>query len=165
MATYERKPEGVRYHPSYGLIMEHKGHALRIHWSAQMTDYLRRHFSTTLNEDLAEWLGVSLRTMIRKARELGLEKDKDWLRRIWEERRLMAHMSARRKGYPGCFKKGERANPAGEFKPGHKPTEEQRAKKSASMKRWYRLHPAEARAKARKAWETRRKLTINNSQL
>ena len=122
-----------------------------------MIDYLRRHYPTTLNEELAGCLGVSQRTMIRKARELGLEKDPEWLRDVWDERRKLAHIIIKRKGYPGGFVKGQRANPAGEFKPGHKPTEEQRAKKSEAMRKWYRMNPLKAKEKARKAWETRRK--------
>lgn len=163
MAKYQRKPDDIRYHEYYGRIMEHQGHATRIHWSTQMLDYLRRHFPNTLNEELAGCLGVSQRTMTRKACELGLEKDPKWLSTVYDERRQMAHASSKRKGIPGGFKKGEHRNPAGEFKPGHKLSGESLSKFSESMKRWYRLHPVEARAKAMKAWETRRaNQSLNN---
>ena len=156
MATYQRKPDGARYHPAYDRIMEHQGYALRIYWSTSMLDYLRKHYPTTLNEELAGCLGVSQRTMIRKARELGLEKDPEWLAAVWDERRKLVHVISKRKGYPGGFKKGERANPAGEFKAGEPRSEEMKRKQGEGMKRWYRLHRNEARAKALKAWETRR---------
>lgn len=156
MAIYQRKPDGARYHPSYGRIMEHQGYALRIHWSTSMLDYLSRHYPTTLNEELADCLGVSVSTMIRKARQLGLEKDKQWLAEVWDERRRMAHAINKRKGYPGGFKKGERANPDGEFKKGRTPSAEETAKRKESMKQWYVNHRAKAREKALKAWETRR---------
>ena len=68
----------------------------------------------------------------------------------------MAHIIAKKKGYPGGFKKGERANPAGEFKPGRKPSAEETAKRSESMKRWYQRNRKVASDKALKAWETRR---------
>ena len=55
-----------------------------------MIDWLKRYFSTNINQEIAEELGVSPRTMLRKARELGLKKDQEWLDKIWEERRLMA---------------------------------------------------------------------------
>lgn len=126
-----------------------------------MLDYLRRHYPTTLNEELAGCLGVSQRTMIRKARELGLEKDPEWLSAVWNQRRQLAHVMSRRKGYPGRFKKGEHANPAGEFKAGERKSEEMKRKQAEGIKRWYKRHPREARAKALKAWETRRL----NSQL
>lgn len=122
-----------------------------------MIDYLRRYYPTTLNEELAGCLGVSQRTMIRKARELGLEKDPEWLRDIWDERRKLAHIISKRKGYPGGFKKGMRAYPAGEFKAGRIQTADEKAKRSRAMRQWYLCHPTEAKAKARKAWETRRR--------
>jgi hypothetical protein len=136
--------------------MEHQGYALRIHWSTSMTDYLRRHYPTSLNEELAGCLGVSMRTMIRKARELGLEKDPTWLREVWDERRKLAHIISKRKGYPGGFVKGQRANHDGEFKAGRIVSDEEKSKHSESMKRWYRMNPLKAKAKALKAWETRR---------
>lgn len=157
MAVYQKVPDGKRYHPSYGRIMEHQGYATRIFWNKDMLDYLRQHYATTLNEELAGCLGVSPRTMIRKARELGLEKDPAWLSAVWDERRKMAHVISKRMGYPGGFAKGQRANPAGEFKPGEPRSEEMRRRQGDGMKRWYKRHPREASAKALKAWETRRR--------
>lgn len=154
--AYQRKKDGLYHDPDTGRVMEHQGYATRIHWNGNMISFLRRHFATTLNEEMADCLGVSMRTMIRKARELGLEKDPEWLRKVWEERRMMAHVISKRKGYPGGFKKGERANPAGEFKAGEPRSEEMKRKQGEGMKRWYRFHRKEASAKALKAWETRR---------
>lgn len=156
---YQRKKDGLYHDPTTGRTWEHQGYATRIHWNPNMLTFLRRHFATTLNEELADCLGVSPRTMIRKARELGLEKDPEWLRRVWDERRMLAHVVSKKKGYPGGFRKGERANPDGEFKPGEPRSEEMKRKQGDGMKRWYRLHPIEAKAKARKAWETRRAST------
>jgi hypothetical protein len=51
--AYTRKPQGVAYHPSRGRLMELKGYSLRIYWSPDMLDYLRRHYATTLNDELA----------------------------------------------------------------------------------------------------------------
>lgn len=154
--AYERKKDGVAYHPHYGRLMEHKHYATRIFWSPTMLDYLRRNFATTLNEELAEWLGVSQRTMLRKARELGLEKDAKWLREIWEERRRMALAANKRKGYPGCFRKGDgRRNPG--YKPGHRLTDEQQKKRAEKLHKWSVTHPDVTHARMVKAWETRRR--------
>ena len=90
--AYQRKKDGLYHDPDTGRVMEHQGYATRIHWNGNMISFLRRHFATTLNEEMADCLGVSMRTMIRKARELGLEKDPEWLRKVWEERRMMAHV-------------------------------------------------------------------------
>lgn len=152
---YQKVREGVYFHQAYGRIMEHRGYSTRIFWNRQMLDYLKSNFATMLNEELAACLGVSMRTLIRKARELCLTKDPAWLKAIYEERRLIAQHVNRTKGNPGFFKKGIHSEY--EFKPGRVPTEEQKRKQSESMKRWYLRHPVEARAKAKKAWETRRK--------
>ena len=93
--------------------MEYKGRSVRIFWNTDMLDYLRRNFARTLNQDLADHLMVSLHTVVRKARELGLQKDPEWLKTIFMQRCKMAHMASRAKGYPGTFKKGERPYPQG----------------------------------------------------
>ena len=154
--TKHRTPYGTRYHPAYGRIMTHEGYATRIFWNTAMLDYLRRHYPTTLNEELAGCLGVSLRTLVRKARELGLVKDPAWLTAVWNERLYLANAAYRRKGNPGGFKKGVRSNPDGEFKPGHKESPEAKKKRIKRLRRWYMTHPTKARAKALKAAETRR---------
>ena len=163
-SPYTRKPDLLYYDAATGRTMEHKGYATRIHWSKDMTDYLRRHFPTTTNEELAGCLGVSQRTMVRKARELGLEKDPQWLREIWDERRRIGQAVSRKRGNSGQFKKGERRNPDGEFKPGHRLTAEQEQKRSESMRRWYRLNPDKARQRAAKVWATRRKNEQANNE-
>lgn len=89
------------------------------YWSRQMLDDLRRHYSTTRNADLAGMLGVSPRSVARKAHELGLKKNSSWLRSINDENRLLAHVASKKKGYPGAFRKGTHPNSEGEFKPGH----------------------------------------------
>ena len=150
------KKDGLYYDQRTGRTMQHEHYATRIYWSADMLDYLRRHFPTTLNEELAGCLGVSQRTMIRKARELGLTKDEAWLQQVWDERRRLAHAISKRKGYPGGFVKGVRNNPDTEFKKGHTASPEVKQKQADSMRRWYRRNPDKASAKALKAWETRR---------
>ena len=153
---YKKVPDGKRYHPSYGRIVEHQGYATRIFWNKDMLDYLKQHYATTFNDELAGCLGVSPRTMIRKARELGLQKDEKWLAAVWEERRKMAQVESNRKGYPGGFKKGVRYNPDGEFKKGHVESDETKAKRIESVKRWCRINPAKLTERARKIWKTRR---------
>lgn len=162
--SYKRVKDGIYYSDKQGRAMEHRGYVTRIYWNRDMLDYLRRHFATTLNVELAGCLGVSLRTMIRKARELGLKKDEVWLSEVWEERRKMAQSASRRKGYPGSFKNGVRNNPDGEFKKGHGESNEVKARRSASLRRWYVLHSKEAEARIAKAWETRRRKMKADSQ-
>lgn len=118
MSVYVKKPDGVFWHQSYGRVMEHKGRSTHIFWNGDMLRDLRRHYPRMLNEEVAGMLGVSVRTMVRKARKMGLKKDPAWLAIIWEERRLWAQIASRRKGYPGAFRKGGTAGAEFRFKPG-----------------------------------------------
>lgn len=113
------KPARIYFHPEKERIVVHDHYATRIFWNQQMLQYLQQNFATMLNSELAEWLGVSQRTVIRKARELGLEKDAGWLRDIWAERRMMAVASTKTNGNAGLFRKGQHASPETEFKKGH----------------------------------------------
>lgn len=86
--------------------MEHKGHSIRIFWNKDMLDMLREYYPNTKNEEVAGMCGVSLRTMIRKARELGLQKDKDFVYRVWDENLKLAHLVNKIQGNNGQIKKG-----------------------------------------------------------
>lgn len=106
---YARKhkvPDGCFFHEAKGRLVEHKGCSTRIFWSENMKTLLIRYYPTTRNEELSELLGVSQRTLIRKARELGLAKDPEWLKGIYNFNRLAACASSRKKGYPGSFPPG-----------------------------------------------------------
>ena len=116
---HPKKPASTYYHPTMQRLVVHDGNSVRIFWNQQMLSFLKSNYATMLNCELAEWLGVSQRTMIRKARELGLEKNANWLKGIWDENRLMARSASKTKGYPGTFQKGMHASPATEFKKGH----------------------------------------------
>lgn len=113
--------KNVRYSPKKGRLMEIDGRARRIYWSGDMLSLLRREFPTTINEELAGMLGVSLRTIIRKARELGLTKDPKWLADVWNERRFWANAVAKKKGYPGCFQPGNQIGKEHRFKKKEEP--------------------------------------------
>ncbi len=109
--------DGVRYDNKKGRLIEHNGRSHRIYWTKQMLSDIKRMYPTTLNEELAGILGVSQRTLIRKARELGLEKNSQWLLQVWEQHRRMANLASMVKGYPGTFKKGNMIGFEYRFKP------------------------------------------------
>lgn len=71
-----------------------------------MLSIMRRYYHNTINRELAEMLGVSERSVTRKARELGLEKDKDFVSSISKEHLLLANARSKELGYPGGFTKG-----------------------------------------------------------
>lgn len=153
---YEKKEDGIFYHPHYGRVMEHHGYRTRIYWSESMLGYLRKNYARTLNRELCDHLCMSERTMIRKARELGLSKDPRWLAEVWEERRQLAHMIARAKGYPGRFMPGDERGKACQYKKGHRLTDDQKEKRAAAIHEWAKRHRKETRERMLKAWETRR---------
>ena len=88
-------------------------------WTEEKLAYMVKHYHNTPNKDIAAATGISERTIQRKAKKLGIEKDADYLYqnsisglREIDYQRLMG----RKMGPP----KGLRCNPKGEFKKGHK---------------------------------------------
>ena len=72
---HRKVADGTFMHRTLGRLVEHKGYSTRIFWNGNMLSIMRRHYHNTLNRELAEMLGVSERSVTRKAREMGLEKD------------------------------------------------------------------------------------------
>lgn len=81
-----------------------------------MCEKLIRLFPRTRNEECAELLGVSPRTVVRKARELGLAKDKDWFVELARNNCRTMRVLNLCRGNSGQFKKGQHASPDTEFK-------------------------------------------------
>lgn len=154
---YQRVKDGIFFHESKGRLVEHKGYSTKLYWSKDMLDFLRQNFATMLNEELAGCLGVSQRSVTRKARELGLQKDAVWLQCIHRERLQLANHVTRTQGNIGQFQKGQHPSPSTEFKAGQKPSKELRQKQIAGYVKWCRQNPTKLRERAYKSWETRRK--------
>lgn len=57
----------------------------RIYWSGNMLSELKRYYPTTKNSELADYFGVSQRTINRKAAELGLTKSKQFIADVSKE--------------------------------------------------------------------------------
>lgn len=91
-----------------GLKKDHYG----IIWTDEQLKLLRTFFPTMFNRALAKWIGVSMRTMIRKARELGLEKKPGFLDERRRDISRLAGEAIRRSDHKNTrFKKGIRNNP------------------------------------------------------
>ena len=69
----------------------------RIYWSPNMLSELKRYFPNSPNKEVAELLGVSESTMIRKARELGLVKEKRYIRENSSTKSLSGVLARQRK--------------------------------------------------------------------
>jgi hypothetical protein len=92
-----------------------------IEWTDEMIDIISSKFATSFNRELAEELGASMRTMLRKARKLGLEKETEFLNKNRKEISRMAKESRRpnsTKGQKGWSVPGSEKY---RFKPGHVP--------------------------------------------
>jgi len=76
--------EGVRVRND-GRLEEVSGGHVRLYWGEQKIRDLRRLFPVTKNEDLAVRFGCSPRTLCRRAKALGLQKDLEWVKRIQDE--------------------------------------------------------------------------------
>lgn len=129
-----KRKESAIVTKAYKLGMRRDPLMYKIEWTDEKIKLLTAFFPIMFNKPLAKWLGVSFRTLIRKARELGLEKQEDFLKRRREDINLLASEALRKKGNPGRFRKGEHRNPAGEFKKGHKESAETKARRSAAIK-------------------------------
>ena len=66
---------------------------IKITWTEEMIHRLKYEFKYAYNKSLAIDLGVSWRSLVRKARELGLEKEDGFL----EKRKLQIQKMARAK--------------------------------------------------------------------
>ena len=107
-----------------------------------MLSFLRAYYPTVFNRPLAAWLGVSLRTLNRKAAELGLSKIENFnqvrnadIQELASDALKRAYRAGRRSSN---FKKGVRNNPGGEFKPGHEESPEVRERRIEAIRRTFR---------------------------
>lgn len=64
----------------------------RIYWSGNMISELKRYYPTTKNAELADYFGVSQRTINRKAAELGLAKSKQFITKIATDNGYLARI-------------------------------------------------------------------------
>lgn len=123
-----------------------------VEWTPEMLKLLRDFFPIMFNDCLAKWLGVSVRTLVRKARELGLQKVPDFYERKRDAIRERL-MEGREKygwgnGVNTRFKKGDPRICGKQFEKGHMPTEQTRAKMSEAMRKmWARRKQQELEQK------------------
>ncbi len=111
-----------RYAKIYKLKGADMRQALSIDWTPDMLRILRMKFARTFNADLAKQLRVSMRTLIRKARELQLYKEPDFL----EKRRDIISKKMAREGQPDQRTPAQieqviKAGMNSRFAKGHKP--------------------------------------------
>lgn len=97
-ATYKRikaKPDGVRYNRFFGRCMEKHGQSMKLYWSEPMLETLRKRFPTSNTDELAIDLGVCIRTVQNKAKELGLKKDPTYRHKVLLNNLKQANLMAK----------------------------------------------------------------------
>lgn len=111
-----------------------KGIEPGIKWTAQMEKMVKDFYPTMFSKDLAKWIGVSHRTLIRKARELGVEKVDGFLEKRRDD---ISRRSGAKSANATSFKKGNQVGKGSRFKKGHKMTAEEKAKQSETLKKYW----------------------------
>lgn len=87
--VYHRRPDGL--HSVNGRCVEHIGYSLRIYWTNDMKKKFMQLYPVNTNDDLAVEFCCSVRTIVRRAREMGIEKDSEWLHAKWDENRKLIY--------------------------------------------------------------------------
>lgn len=93
----------------------------KIKWTDEMCQKIMAEFPHRITIDMAKEMGVSLRSVIRKARELGIEKREGFLNDFRQE--ITKRANAAKPPNPNKGNSSFRV-PGGElyqFQPGHKP--------------------------------------------
>ena len=114
----------------------------RVEWTPQMLKMLTDFFPIMFNKTLCKWIGVSERTMARKASELGLKKVENFTE-LRKDEYSQKVSEAVKKAYAdgrkvSQFKKGVRNNPQGEFKQGFKFEGEIEAERVGNIRRTFK---------------------------
>lgn len=98
------RSDGVRYSKEARQIVEYRNGLQRKYWNPQMIADFRKLFPVTTNEELASLFCVSKRTINRKATELGLRKDAEWMRKMSRHNLFFASVKNRLNGYSQLVK-------------------------------------------------------------
>jgi len=89
-------------------------------WEQKEIEKLEELFPVKTNRELSKIFGISIRTVIRKARELNLQKI-DYFRKTIDFIQIGKLASTHPNSIATRFKKGQRVSPETEFKKGHVP--------------------------------------------
>lgn len=80
-----------------GMLYQRNGTGLSIVWTNRMIELLQLHYPITKNEELPDLFGISERAIRRKAKELGLKKDKSWMNKVLKENLFYAEIAFKKK--------------------------------------------------------------------
>lgn len=141
---YARKhkvPDGIRVNHQ-GKVVQKNGSSVRLYWHEQKVRDFKRLFPFNTNEDVAVDMECSVRTVTRRARELGLKKDPRWLESVWNKNRKMAHTVNKICGFKNDMTNFIEGGRLHRFQSDNHPSRS--------------LTPEERSERSKKAWATRR---------
>ena len=75
-----------------------------------MLSIMKRYYPVSTNSELSEILNVSVRTVVRKAKEMGLNKSQEWTNRIAKEHGFLGTIERWRNNHDN-INVAERRNP------------------------------------------------------
>lgn len=120
---------------AYRMGLKKKNGNKLIEWTPQKLKLLTDFFPIMFNDALAKWLGVSIRTVTRKARELGLKKREDFRELKKDAIRQKQSAALKKVECATRFRRGEHPSLATEFKKGHRQSPEIIAKRAEACKK------------------------------
>lgn len=85
-ARKHKSPYKYYYDPKKGCMVDNTGYRPKTYWSKDMLDILKKYYPVTPTQEVADMIGVHKRTLQRKAKELGITKDTEYLRHSLSER-------------------------------------------------------------------------------
>lgn len=91
-----------------------------INWTPEMISFLIEKFPLTYNKKIADHLRIGWRSVVRKARELNLEKEPEFLTKNKNEIQLMARIAHPPHPFKGVKGWSVPNSESSRFKPGHK---------------------------------------------
>ena len=74
-----KSKRGVFYDQNTGRLMDYRTSRIKIFWTGEMLSILRKYYPNSSNDEVSEMIVVCNRTLVKKARELGLCKSKEYL--------------------------------------------------------------------------------------
>ena len=103
---HRKKPDGLVIDLRFGRPSDKTGKAISIHWDGNMLSIIKKHYPTSTTMEVAEMLGVSVSSVYRKVRELGLKKDREYMRSMMKEKQFFATLASAKSESHSRFKKG-----------------------------------------------------------
>ncbi len=92
-----RKHEDGFFHDEIGRPIEYVNGHRKFDWTPQMISDLKRFYPITKNDELAGMFMMSKTTVARKARSLGIVKDKEWFTKVAKENALLGGYANKRR--------------------------------------------------------------------